>query len=289
MRSRLPLLEGVVPRCWSRKRAGLRFSRALDARTRNDLPGDHWGDEMDEPVAEQVDDRVGAGSGKAAKRGGESLTARLKGLYEGFPAALIAVLVVAAAAATMGGVARSGSEFGLFVALVAASLAGGGFVGWVIGGPGLGSGEDATAKANERGWADRLGILGNWLTGAAFVLVVARAGQIVDWFARMTRTIAVRSGGQGDTSFQYAVGAWMITAASLGFIIGFMQMSTTGRVLLGKAKQASDAAQKAEVAAESAERSAEAASVASSTAQVAPAERVAVAAPAASPPAQPGH
>lgn len=148
------------------------------------------------------------------------------------------------------------------MALTIASLACGGLAGFLVGGPGLGSGDDLTRQANERGWADRLGVFGNWVTGAAFVLVTANAAEIADWFARLTRSVgrADRAVAQEDMLYQYALGAWMIAAAALGFTFGFMQMVTTGRTLISKAAAAAAQIEKAAEAATAAAAKAEAAS-----------------------------
>lgn len=179
--------------------------------------------------------------------------------WSGFPAGLVGIVVVALGVGSGALVTRSKSEFGAFLALVLASGAGGSFAGFLVGGPGLESGDKAAEKANERGWADRLGVFGNWITGAAFVLIVGNAGEIVDWFSSMTGAVAKGAGGHGDTLFQYALGSWMIAAASLGFAVGFMQMVTTGRRLIGAASKAEAAADSAEAAATTAAKAAEAA------------------------------
>lgn len=177
----------------------------------------------------------------------------------GFRAAWVAVIIMIAAIVSGLLISRSTSEYGAFVALVLASAAGGSFAGFLVGAPGLGSGDEEQQKANERGWADRLGVFGNWVTGAAFVLVVANGAELAGWFSSMTATIARRDGGHSDVLYQYSLGAWMIAAASLGFTVGFMQMVTTGRGLIGAAHKAEAAANAAQAAAEEAAQSAEAA------------------------------
>lgn len=165
--------------------------------------------------------------------------------WSGFPAALIAIPVVIVSLGSGVLVSRSSREFGTFLAIVLAGCAGGAFAGFLVGAPGLESGDTATVTANKKGWADRLGVFGNWVTGAAFVLVVANAGEIADWFASMTRTLADTNSGQGDDLYQYSLGAVAIAAAMLGFTIGFMQMVTTGRQLIGAAAKAEAAAEEA--------------------------------------------
>lgn len=177
----------------------------------------------------------------------------------GFPAGLVASIVTFVAIVSGLLISSSKSEFGAFLALVFASSAGGSFVGFLVGAPGLRSGDEEQQEANERGWADRLGIFGNWVTGAAFVLLVANGAEVADWFASMTATVAKGSGGRADIVYQYSLGAWMIAAAGLGFTIGFMQMVTTGRNLIGAANKVKGAANGRQEAAEAPAQSAEAA------------------------------
>jgi len=110
----------------------------------------------------------------------------------GFPAGLFGGLIGVAALASGGMVSNGKEEFGAFLALTIACCATGALVGFLVGSPGLAMGDDAADKANERGWASRLGVFGNWITGAAFVLVSANAGKIVEWFASVTRKVAGR-------------------------------------------------------------------------------------------------
>ncbi len=176
-------------------------------------------------------------------------------LFTGFPAAYVAVLLVALAGVTGWLAAGTKERFGVLVALIVASCASGALTGFLVGAPGLASGDEATEKANEKGWADRLGVFGNWITGAAFVLVVANAGEITAWFSSMTRKVAASGNGDplyADTVYQYALGAWMIAAAGLGFLLGFVQMVTTGRQAIEAAAKAKEAARVAESAAETA-------------------------------------
>lgn len=182
-----------------------------------------------------------------------------------FPAAILGIAIAAAVLGAGLLVSRSGADFGAFLTLVLASAAGGAFAGFLVGAPGLEGGDKSTEKANERGWAQRLGVFGNWVTGAAFVLAVANGADIADWFSSMTRTVAGSEAGRRVILYQYSLAASMIAAASLGFTLGFMQMVTTGRNLIGAAAKAEAAADAAQTAAKEAAASAEAAALAANT------------------------
>ena len=149
--------------------------------------------------------------------------------------------------------AESRADAALSVALMLAGFTVASVVGFLIGGPGAASGEDGTEAANKEGWGSRIGVFGSWLTGAAFALVIANAGEIVDWFANLTRTVATK-GDEVDTSLQYTVGALIIASVALGFLLGVSGMLTFGRVAFSKSqKAAEEAAKRAAVAAEAAQ------------------------------------
>lgn len=148
-----------------------------------------------------------------------------------------------------------------------ASAAAGAFVGFLVGGPGLAAGNDATDRANEKGWANRLGVFGNWITGAAFVLAIANASDIAEWFSDVTRAVSEDNDGNAEVVFQYGLGAWMIAAVGLGFTVGFMQMVTTGKSLIDAAAQAREAAVTASAAADAAKDAAKVATEAAASAR----------------------
>ena len=180
----------------------------------------------------------------------------------GFNAGIIAVAVIIAAVVSGVLMAPDAEGIGAFLALMVASAAAGGFVGFLVGAPGLAAGDDSTDKANEKGWANRLGVFGNWITGAAFVLAIANAAEIADWFSDVTRTVAENGRSEPEVAFQYGLGAWMIAAAALSFTVGFMQMVTTGKRLIDAASDAKEsaalAASAATIAAEAAKEAREA-------------------------------
>ena len=147
-----------------------------------------------------------------------------------------AVAVVGIAVAIGGVIAlalfsTSKREFGTVLTCSAAAFAVGSLLGFLIGGPGADGGEEGTKTANSSGWSSRLGVFGTWLTGAAFALALSNWSELSNWFATVTRTAATPTAGDVRLSTQYAFGAAMITAASGGFIFGFMQMATAGRRL----------------------------------------------------------
>ncbi len=151
----------------------------------------------------------------------------------GYIPVIVGVVVLGAAVASWLMVSDSWVERGTFLSLVLVSFAGGGVIGLIVGGPGAGPGDAGTDDANSEGWSARLGVFGNWITGAAFALVIANASEIVEWFSSLTE--AASSTGENADLAQYALGAWMIAAAIGGFIIGFIQMVTNGRLAIESA------------------------------------------------------
>lgn len=132
-------------------------------------------------------------------------------------------------------VADTRGQFALFVSLAFAALCLGGMVGFLVGGPGSGPGDEGRDQSNQAGWGQRLGVFGNWITGAAFALVIANAGAIADWFAELT-ALAADEGGEVDQIYRLTLGAWALAAAGVGFVLGFFQMATEGRDLLNRVR-----------------------------------------------------
>lgn len=138
-------------------------------------------------------------------------------------------------------VADTRGQFAQFISLAFAALCLGGMVGFLVGGPGSGPGDSGRDAANQAGWGQRLGVFGNWITGAAFALVIANAGAIADWFAALT-ALAADQGGQIDQTYRLTLGAWALASAGVGFVIGFFQMATEGPGLLNRRANAGVAA-----------------------------------------------
>jgi hypothetical protein len=133
---------------------------------------------------------------------------------------------------------RDNAERASMLALVLCALVAGGLTGALVVSPGAASGESGTASANEEGWVRRLGIFGSWITGAAFVLLIAKAAAVETWFVHLTGSVAGIDSGpvtQRAVLVQYALGGLLIAAAAGGFIFGFVLMATDGRIVFAKA------------------------------------------------------
>jgi len=152
---------------------------------------------------------------------------------------------------------RSASEGGTVFSLILAAFVAGAVAGALIVSPGSEATEAGQNRSNLSGWSARLGIIGTWLTGAAFALLLANGSEVAGWFGDLTRSVAQSTtpAPRGDVLVQYGLGALMIAGAAAGLIFGALQMGTNGRQILANAARAArDAEEAASIAAAAAEQ-----------------------------------
>jgi len=135
--------------------------------------------------------------------------------------------------------AKNCAGVGVMLALMMAAALVGALIGFLFGAPGMEPTDAGLAAGQSKGWGGRIGVIGNWLAGAAFTLLITNGDKLLDAFLHLLR---YATGAEGkdpstvETRSMVVAGAGMVVWFAIGFITGFLQMVTNGRAVITSAE-----------------------------------------------------
>ena len=127
----------------------------------------------------------------------------------------------------------------VMVSLLMAAALIGALIGFLFGAPGMEPTADGLASGQAKGWGGRIGVISNWLAGAAFTLLITNGDSLLEAYLDVLR-YATGAGGKTastvETRSMVVAGSAMIAWFAIGFITGFLQMITNGRAVITSAE-----------------------------------------------------